>query len=200
MYARLQTTASRPDTDDPDKLIRRLTEIISAHPGYAGLVLLETDDQAGTLLTLWRTRDDAELASERSRAAAGPRPVTLLVDDIYEVEEDAPGQAVTQPPAAALVGYFDGPWSPARVDAARRRWQKRIKPALEQVSGLVRTLVLWHHTAGKYAVVHLATSAAGVHEIVTAVTALPLSADEEPALLTGPDRVETPRVLAYEAN
>jgi hypothetical protein len=198
MYARLQTTASRPETDNPDKMIRQLVEMISAHPGYAGLVLLERDDQGGTLLTLWHTREDAELASERSRAAAGPRPVDLLADDVYEVEEDVPGQAAAQAPAAALVGYFDGPVSQAHVDAARRRGQERVIPALGQVSGLVRTLVIWHEAAAKYAVIHLATTAGALEEIVTVVTSLPVSPDEDPALLTGPDRVETHRVLAYE--
>ena len=198
MYARLQTTASRPETDDPDKLIRRLVDMISAHPGYAGLALLERDDQAGTMLTLWHTREDAELASERSRAVAGPRPVELLADDVYQVEDDWSGAAVDRPAGAALVGYFDGPLSPERVAAARRRGREKINPALRQVAGMVRSLVLWHPADRKFAVVHLATDAGVLHEIAATVTSVPVAQDEDPALLTGPDRVDLQQVLAYE--
>ncbi|WP_328472225.1 hypothetical protein OHA21_09305 [Actinoplanes sp. NBC_00393] len=197
MYARLQTTASRPETDDPDKMIRMLTEMISAHPGYAGLVLLESDDQAGTLLTLWHTREDAELASERSRAAAGrPRPVELLTDDVYEVEEQVSGPA-TGPAGHALVAYFDGPMSPERAALARRRGRDRISPALRQVPGLIRTWVLWHPDAVKMAIVHLTTSPGAIQDVVTAVTSVPIGEDEDAALLTGPDRVGRHRVLAF---
>ncbi|MEU4419952.1 hypothetical protein AB0F81_04960 [Actinoplanes sp. NPDC024001] len=198
MYARLQTTATRPQTDNPDKHIRRLIEVVSAHPGYAGLVLLEGEDQAGALLTLWHTREDAELASERSRAATGPRMMELLVDDVYEVVEDIPGRAAAEPPAVALTGFFDGPLSPARAELARRRGQERIKPALAQVPGLTRTLVLWHGSASKYTVVHLATSPAGLQQVTATVMSVPLAEGDDPALLTGPDRVETHQVVAYE--
>lgn len=198
MYARFQTTTARPETGDPDKLVRSLTDMISAHPGYAGLALLERDDKAGALITLWHTREDAELASERSRAAAGPRPVALQIDEIYEIDDDVPGPAAAQPAVAALVGYFDGPLSPAQVDAARRRGRERIIPVLRQSPALVRTLVLWHPTAREAVVVHLATSAGGLQEVVTTVTSVPISPEEDPALLPGPNLLEPHRVLAYE--
>ena len=50
-----------------------------------------------------------------------------------------------------------------------------------------------------FAVVHLATSAAGMQDVVATVASVPLSEDDDPALLTGPDRVEQSRVLAYQA-
>ncbi len=197
MFARLQTVAARPRTDDQAQLVTQVTGTISAHPGFAGLAMLQDDEGAGTMLTLWHTREDAELASERSRAARGPRPFTLLSDDIYEVDDDVTGPASTQRAEAAFVGHFDGPLSPARVAAARRGGRERIRPALQQVPSLIRTLVLWHPVDSKMAVVHLVTSIEGLQDVTAAVTSTELLADEDPSLLTGPDRVQAHRVLSY---
>lgn len=199
MFARLQTAAARPRTPDQDDLVRQATEMISAHPGFAGLAMLQDPEGAGTMLTLWHTREDAELASERSRAARGPRPFALLGDDIYEVDDDVKGAASTGRAEAAFVGYFDGPLNPARVAAARRGGRDRIRPVLEQVPSLIRTLVLWHPTDSKMAVVHLVTSVDGLAEVTTAVTSTKLLPGEDPSLLPGPDRVQTHHVLSYLA-
>jgi hypothetical protein len=197
MYARLQTVAARPRTDDRDRLVTQVTGMVSAHPGFAGLAMLEDDEGAGTLLTLWHTREDAELASERSRAAGGPRPFPLLSDDVYEVDDDLTGPASAQPAVAASVGYFDGPLSPARLAAARRGGRDRLRPALQRVPALIRTVVLWHPADSKMAVVQLATSAEGLQQVAAAVTATELLPGEDPSLLTGPDRVQAHRVLSY---
>jgi hypothetical protein len=149
------------------------------------------------MVTLWHTREDAELASERSQATRGPRPFTLLTDDIYEVDEDVTGVATGERAAAAFVGYFDGPLSPARIAAARRGGRERIRPVLRQVPSLIRTLVLWNPTDSKMAVVHLTTSIEGLHDVAAAIATTPLLSDEDPSLLTGPDRVETHQVLSY---
>jgi hypothetical protein len=197
MFARLQTVASRPRTADRDQLVQQVVGMISGHPGFAGLAMLEREDGAGTMVTLWHTREDAELASERSQAVRGPRPFTLSTDDIYEVDDDVPGTAAGEQAQAAFVGYFDGPLSPARVAAARRGGRDRIRPALQQVPGLIRTLVLWHPSDSKMAVVHLVSSVDGLQDLATAINSTRLLPDEDPSLLTGPDRVETHRVLSY---
>jgi hypothetical protein len=197
MFARLQTIASRPVTDDQDQLVQRVVNMISEHPGFAGLAMLEDKAGGGTMVTLWHTREDAELASERSQAARGPRPFTLVSDDIYEVDEDVTGAAAGERAEAAFVGYFDGPLSPTRVAAARRGGRERIRPALQRVPGLIRVLVLWHPTESKMTVMHLATSVDALHAVATAITSTRLLPDEDPTLLTGPDRVETHRVLSY---
>jgi hypothetical protein len=197
MFARLQTVASRPVTEDRDKLVQQVVGMISGHPGFAGLAMLERQDGAGTMVTLWHTREDAELASERSQAQRGPRPFTLTSDDIYEIDDDVTGSATGERAEAAFVGYFDGPLSPARLAAARRSGRDRIRPALQQVPSLIRTLVLWHPTDSKMAVVHLVTSADGLPDVAAAINSTPLLPGEDPSLLTGPDRVETHRVLSY---
>jgi hypothetical protein len=197
MFARLQTVASRPRPADQERLVQQVTEMISAHPGFAGLAMLEREDGTGTMVTLWDTREDAELASERSQAARGPRPFTLTSDDIYEVDDDLAGAASGSPATAAFIGYFDGPLSPARLAAARRGGRDRIEPALRGVASLIRSLALWHPTDAKLTVIHLATSVDGLHEIADAITSTTLLPDEDPSLLTGPDRVDTHRVLSY---
>ena len=47
------------------------------------------------------------------------------------------------------------------------------------------------------AVVHLATSIEGLRDVTAAVASTELLADEDPSLLTGPDRVQVHRVLSY---
>src|SRR6266511_561530 len=119
MFARLQTVAARP-TDE--ELVPMIADMVSGHPGFAGLALLAGDDSSGGLVSLWLTREDAELASERSVAIRGPRPFELTRDEIYEVDADEPGSAAGEEPAVAFLGEFDGPLSPARGCARFPAW------------------------------------------------------------------------------
>ncbi|GAA3342031.1 hypothetical protein GCM10020358_35570 [Amorphoplanes nipponensis] len=197
MYARLQTVAARPADED---LAPRIAALVSGHPGFAGLVLLTGDDDVGGLVSLWLTREDAELASERSAAVRGQRPFTLTRDEIYEVDADEPGAAAGEEPAVAFLGEFDGPLSPARVEAARYAGTRRLAPVLRTVPGLVRMLMLWHPTERRMAALHLATSTAALGAVSEAVMSTTLLPDEDPALLPGPDRIARMRVLAYRGD
>jgi len=194
MFARLQTVAARP-TDE--ELAPTIADMVSGHPGFAGLALLSGDDGSGALVSLWLTREDAELASERSVAIRGPRPFELTRDEIYEVDADEPASAAGEEPAAAFLGEFDGPLSPARVEAARFAGTQRLAPVLRTVPGLVRMLVLWHPTERRMAVLHLATSIAALEAVSQAVMSTKLLPGEDPALLPGPDRITQLRVAAY---
>jgi hypothetical protein len=196
MFARLQTVATRP-TDE--ELVPMIADLVSGHPGSAGLALLAGDDGGGGLVSLWLTREDAELASERSAAIRGPRPFELTRDEIYQVDADEPGPAADEEPAVAFLGEFDGPLSPARVDAARFAGTQRLAPVLRTVPGLVRMLVLWHPTERRMAVLHLATSIAALEAVSEAALSTKLLPGEDPALLPGPDRVTQLRVAAYRA-
>jgi hypothetical protein len=192
-YARLQTTATRPEGDD---LVPKLTAMISGHPGYAGLILLDGEQRAGALLTLWDTAEDAARASELSRADGGPPPVAIVSDDIYLVDDDQAGVAAGRPVGAALIGRFGG-LSAEREAAARRRGRESIGPVVRQVPGVIRTLVLWHADKRDFVVVHLAESAGVLGDIAAAVQSVPLRDGEDPALLTGPDGVTPYSVVAY---
>jgi len=196
MFARLQTVATRP-TDEG--LVPMIADLVSGHPGFAGLALLAGDDGGGGLVSLWLTREDAELASERSVAIRGPRPFELTRDEIYEVDADEPGSAAGEEPAVVFLGEFDGPLSPARVEAARFAGNQRLAPVLRTVPGLVRMLVLWNPTERRMAVLHLATSTAALEAVSEAVMSTKLLPGEDPALLPGPDRITLLRVAAYRA-
>jgi hypothetical protein len=198
MYARLQTMTNRPADEG---MVPMIADMIAAHPGFAGLVMLagEGDDRSATMVSLWQTREDAELASERSAAIRGPRPFELDRDEIYEVDADEAGQAAGAEPTAAFFGEFDGPLSPGHLEAARFAGTERIGPALRTVPGLVRVVVLWHPTERRMVVVHLATSVQALHaggEVVMSTKLLP---GEDPDLLPGPDHITMMRVAGYRA-
>jgi hypothetical protein len=196
MYARLQTVASRPADEGPVPMI---ADMVAGHPGFAGLAMLADGESAAHMVSLWVTREDAELASERSAALRGPRPFELARDEIYEVDADEVGRAAAEQPAVAFLGEFDGPLSPARVDAARFAGTERLGPVLREIPGLVRMTVLWHPTERRMAVLHLATSMETLHAVSEAVRSSTLLPGEDPALLPGPDRIAVLRVAAYRA-
>lgn len=197
MYARLQTTRTVPTIPDIEAVRRQVVGMISAHPGFAGCYMLEQVGTGwGTMLTLWHTREDAELAAKRSEQVRGPRPVTLHSDDVYEVEDDVACLAAGEPPRSAAMVFFDGPLSPARTAAARRGFTDRIRPALQQVPGMVRVITMWHPEQAKAVSLSLATSVEAVEDGGRAVNATELLPGEDPALLTGPDRFEIHRVVA----
>jgi len=157
---------------------------------YATLRTTEVTGTAGTYrLDHIGTGRSLHLALWERAEDAGPAA------DLYEVDDDLAGTAAGEPPAAATVLCFDGPLSPARVEAARFGGRHRIRPVLAGVPGLVRTLFLWHPGERKAAVVTLATSVAVLEEIATAVNSTELLPGEDPALLTGPDRVDIHRVV-----
>ena len=193
MFARLQATATRPTNDYP------IADMIASHPGFAGLVMLAGEDGGTSMISLWLTREDAELASERSAAVRGPRPIELTRDEIFEVDADEAGTAAGEEPTVAFLGEFDGPLSPARVEAARFAGTERVGPALRDVAGLVRLLVFWHPTERRMAVLHLATSMQALQIVGETVMSTKLLPGEDPDLLPGPDRISMLRVGAYRA-
>ncbi|MFI0356698.1 hypothetical protein [Actinomadura sp. 9N407] len=197
LYARLQTVGGMPA---PAGAVRRLVEIVSGHPGFAGLCLMEAVEEtaAGALLTLWRTEEDARLAADRTEAArGGPRPVTLHSDRIYEVEAMAEGPDVALAPGAAVILFFDGPHDAAWMESARFAQRERVGPAMRTVPGFVRGFVLSDPEARSSAIVSLAVSLEALARGEKAVNSTELLPGEDPALLTGPDRAVVHRVSAF---
>jgi len=116
----------------------------------------------------------------------------------YLVSVDWPGPAADQEPAVATVLTFPGPVGDRGHLAHARSWD-RIEPALATVVEAVGSLRLTDPDGDSLLVVNLATTMAGLRAIGTAVHATDLLPDEDPALLTGPSRIEfhvvTPPVL-----
>lgn len=196
MYARLQSVQAVPSAVTPPEVRDRLVETIAGHPGFAGIYLLEQVDHGrGTMLTLWDTEEDARRASERTAAQLGPRPLELETDEVYEVTGDHVG--LDDRPGAAATLWLDGPLSQARVDAARFAGRERIAPALAPLPGPVRALELWQAHTRSMVVVLLATSPDTLQEIHRTVMSTELLPGEDPALLTGHDRMEEHLVVSY---
>jgi hypothetical protein len=184
MFARLTTHQGSAD----EQLTRSTTDL----PGFTGMVELVSDQGPHTTLTLWRTREDAELLDERLTPTASE----TLTDEIYAVDDDRSGPA-THAPTVAFVGRFDGPVSTQQLQAAQRRGAQ-IGPRLARLPGFVRVVVLWHPTDRKMTVVHLAESADALRTVTEIVRSTPLSPDDDPAQLRGPDSVERHHVRRYQ--
>jgi heme-degrading monooxygenase HmoA len=200
LYARLQTVSVIQDPATAETAERRLIDIVSGHPGFAGLCLMEAveDTAAGALLTLWRSEKDARLASERTEEARpGPRPVTLYSDRIYEVEGGFDGPDAAESPAAVVLIYFDGPHADEWLASARYAHERRIVPVMRQVPGVVGGFALWDPVKRDSVVVTLTVSLEAMARAQKAVNSTELLPGENAALLTGPDRAVVHHVSGY---
>jgi len=98
----------------------------------------------------------------------------------------------------AQLTYFDGPRTPAQVAAADFAGTHRIAPAVAKVPGVQHAYVL-RREDGSEIVVSFAETEQALVEAQKAIMGTELLPDEDPALLTGPDRVEIyPVVQEYQ--
>jgi hypothetical protein len=201
VFARFQTMRPLPDTDVSDARRHELTDMLRRHAGYSGAYYLVSGPSAlRALVTLWSTEEDARLASERTRVASGggPRPVTVEEDTIYEVVDDEAGAAADAAPYVADVVVFDGPLPDAARAATNRFHRGRVMPAVRAMAGTVRLLVLWDRLARSIRVLHLASDPATLDAVPPMVHAMELGDDEDPALLSPPDRSDRWEVVAAD--
>jgi hypothetical protein len=138
---------------------------------------------------------DAAVAYLMTEIGTGRRVVLSLNDSAgdYTVQDDWSGPAGGQEPGAMSLVHFDGPLSEARKAAASRSFDERIKPALAEVPGYVGTVVL-AGPGDSVVVAGLATSVDALEAAAVALNSTELLPDEDPALLTGPDRFFAHRV------
>jgi hypothetical protein len=128
------------------------------------------------VLALWASEDEA-------RAAAGEATV-------WEVADHRRGVSHDRPVAAVQATWFHGPRSAEQVAAAERGGRERLWPALQDMDGLVDVLVLVAPD-GASVVLGAATDARHFADINRRIMSTELLPGEDPALLTGPDRIET---------
>ena len=104
----------------------------------------------------------------------------------------------------AQIAYFDGPRSPEVVAASARAGRERIIPAVSadhQIRAGHRGTFVLRQPDGTQLVLVLADRPATLDHGDAVITATPLRPGEDPALLTGPDRVERYDVVAaYDAD
>ncbi|MEU0562019.1 hypothetical protein [Dactylosporangium sp. NPDC006015] len=137
---------------------------------------------------------DEALATTATAEAIIGRPVgggdgimiAAAGEGLFEIVEARRGKGPA-PARYMQVVAFDGPrtaqWAAAEERAATRLW-----PAVRDVPGIVWTVRL--RAAGNaVTIVTLAGSADAIDAAVRAVMSTPLLPGEDPALLTGPDRI-----------
>ncbi|MGY1814880.1 hypothetical protein [Blastococcus sp. SYSU D00820] len=169
MYATLHPV---PAVGDGDPLA-----VVGGQPDGA-VAVADDDGSEGTLVALWPDRDAA--------GAAGGR--------IYAVTDVMTGPAAGRPATHAQLVWLNGDGDPAAAAAVERSNRERIWPAVRSIEGVVASLVL-RSADDRFVVVGLAVDP-GTHERVReAIGATELLPGEDPALLRGPDRIRTGRVL-----
>ncbi len=98
---------------------------------------------------------------------------------------------------AAVVLWFDGPMAEPMVKAARYGGEHRVTPAIQATPGTVRGFALFDPDRRAACVMNLVTSVEALDDLAAAVNRTELLPGEDPALLPGPDRAETYRVLSF---
>ena len=177
MYAYLDRSVDRGHAEDGPGLVGSLSFRQVAGP-------------AAACLTLWATEADAAaFAGLHAELAALP-------GDIYAVTGTGQGPAAALAPAYARLMYFDGPRAPEQAAAEDLAGQRRIRPAIRGLSGLVGGYVLRGPDLGSV-VITLATSVETLDAVARVVMSTELMPGEDLALLPGPDRIEIHHVTGY---
>jgi hypothetical protein len=184
MYASLDRYHGQPGRPDPADLSIGL----SGQPGLLScLTLHQLGGPAAVRLTLWDTEASAV-------GCSGPDAgLTPPATGLYQVTHHEEGLAVRQLPTYARLVCFDGPRAPEQLAAEDLAGRQRIWPAIHGLSGLVGVYVLRGSDLSSV-IVTLATSVETLDAAQRAVMATELTPGEDPALLSGPDRVEIHRV------
>ena len=193
MYARVMTAHLPPDfpveTEEP-----RLLEALKEVPGFEGVLLQQqVGSQKGMFVSFWATLDELRSMERELGERVGPPPFPSETDDAYEVIDQAVGPDAVSPPAFAWAGYFEG-LSEAQMAAHDRAGRDRIKPLVEQLPSVVVTSSLRTLQGDTALELVLCTSIEAIEAGNRAINSMELLPEEDPGLLTGPDRIEIYRV------
>jgi hypothetical protein len=170
-------------------------------PGLAGfLTLRQVAGTTAVRLTWWDTESAAASLPGLPTGPGGPANAAgvppALTGKTYEARDILDGPAAGQAPGYARLVYFDGPRAPEQAAAEELAGERRIWPAVHDVSGLIRICGLRGRDSGSLTVV-LATSVEALEATTEAIMATQLLPEEDPALLPGPDRVELHQVTGH---
>ena len=156
-------------------------------PAYC-YTLITLGGLTGMVLACWP--DEA-----RAAAAAANRPAghSWLETGSYRMVDGSRGVAADQLPRFAQVTWFDGPRSAAQVEADSRAGRDRIWPAIRSLPGIVGHCVL-RSSDNATVVFGFTTSLETIESMQQAVMSTDLLPGEDPAMLTGPDRIDVHRV------
>lgn len=198
MHGRVQIVRTFPKELNTPEAGGYLMKVLEGHPGFRAVhLMLQVGSRQALNVTLWDSREDAVAASDRTAEVMGPRPFALDFDEVYEVLAVTPGLAEMDEATLCQVMWFDGPRSAAQTEALRRAGAERIEPAVAEVPGRAATYVLHRPEDSAIVVMTFATSIDALSRTAEAAFSTPLLPGEDPALLTGPDRIE---IYTHEAH
>jgi len=170
MYAQLESLVPAPGTGSDDA-VQRL-DAAAGRPGFGGgYVFGQLGHDRLTVLTF------------------------SSIGSAFEVEDEWAGHDPEMPAQAAVVLWFDGPIADPVLKAARYAGQHRLTPAIQATPGTVRGWALLDPARRAMCVINLVTSVDALDALAHAINSTELLPGEDLALLPGPDRVETNRVL-----
>lgn len=176
MYIRIDTVP-HSSYDDGDAL--------RVKAGDAFLALLEPlDSDARILVTQW------------SDAAAATAPDGATDSRTFDRSEMAVVDNPPEPAYAQLI-WFTGRRSAEQATAINRANRERIWPAVRNLPGSVGALTATG-ADGRICTVSFGASLQALEDATAAILSTPLLPWEDPALLTGPDRIQLARVLAHQ--
>lgn len=161
---------------------------VQLQPGLvSAYVLRPMDQQQPVLITVWDAVDNADLAS-----------ITADGQD-YANGSFHGTDRLDERPAYGQIVYFDGPRPQVEADAIDRANRDRIAPAVRDIPGNLGAFV-GRNPDGSSVVVALTTSLQAVEDSQRAIMSTELLPGEDPASLTGPDRMQLAWVLAVSAS
>lgn len=186
MYATIHQFRRSP-AEEPDGWGATLAHALHGIAQPVGLCTVgQLSGLDGAVLAFWSTLEEAASAADRRTA----RPMGLDCGS-YEVVDEFVGLA-RNPQFAQLTWLGAG--SQAQADAAERAGRARIWPAIKDIEGVVGSYAL--RGADRSAVIVGFATTVEAHEAVRrAIFSTELLPWEDPALLTGPDRVDIGRVF-----
>ncbi|MDQ4038781.1 MAG: hypothetical protein M3313_10655 [Actinomycetota bacterium] len=174
MHIRITTLETRPEAAMAQ---------IEQQPGLIAAYVMRPMDQLQPIqVTVWEAAEHAGLSS-----VAGGRD--------FSNAEFVGGDSVDESPAYGQIVYFDGPRPQSEADAIDRANRDRIAPAVRNIAGNLGAFV-GRNPDGSSVVVALTSSLQAVEDSQRAIMSTELLPGEDPAALTGPDRMQLAWVLA----
>ncbi|MCK9876729.1 hypothetical protein MXD59_13230 [Frankia sp. Ag45/Mut15] len=146
----------------------------------------------GLLITIW----DGDGAGSTAAVEVGAG-LRIGAGRRYRITAGGSGLEVAGPPRYVQFTEFAGPHDQSWVDAFTDSGRRRIWPAMRPVPGIVACLTAVAADGAALAL-PLAESVESLEEALRRTMAASLLPDEDPALLTGPDHVDTHRLLHAE--
>ncbi|RSN34399.1 hypothetical protein DL990_12055 [Amycolatopsis sp. WAC 01416] len=175
----------RSHADEPEGWGHALAAELHPGTGSPGTcTLAQIGGLTGLVVALWRDRGSA-------LAAGDHRTPGTFDARVYEVSDVESG---TAEPRIAQATWFDRPLTQAEADAADFGGRERIRPAVQGLGGIAGFYILTAEDRSRL-VLGFTESIEAMEAVQKAVVSTELLPGEDPALLSGPDRIDVHRVL-----